>query len=178
MTRLYNTLEIVPATALESVFPLLGVLEDSVIDSFDSKPDYKDIVQILQNVEATRLGEGSIEYAIARESGTILGMMGLRAVGIAEEDDMRKFATQECAAELVNAYVIRRDRRIRTGTILFEHLVQRAEEQGFTELLVNSGPRYEKTGWPFWTFCMGEPVAMMKDKYGAGRHAPVWRMEL
>lgn len=172
------SVEVVPITELASVEPLRVPLEQSVIDSVNQVVDFDEVQAIMHNLEVASRGEGDIYYAVAREvGGEVLGLMGLRAVGNAE-DPMRGYALRRKAAELVNAYILRDERGLGIGTDLFNYLAEYAHNAGFEELVVNSGPRFKKQGWPFWTARFGPKVDTMKDKYGAGRDAPVWRKEL
>ena len=57
-------------------------------------------------------------------------------------------------------------------------LLDEAASREFSVAVVNSGPRYEKTGWPFWDRRLGRAVGKAVNLYGPGLDAPVWVKEL
>lgn len=119
-------------------------------------------------------------YAVAHvPQAEALGVMGLRAVGAdAAADPMRQYATQPSAAEIVNAYSRTSTRGQGVGRALLTFLEKQAVEQGFTQIVINSGPRYKWSGWPFWDAMYGKPIGMAPDFYGPRVHAKVWRRDL
>jgi len=64
------------------------------------------------------------------------------------------------------------------GRALAGFLEKRAGSEDRTELLVNSGRRYRRTGWPFWTRMYGQPIAVAEDYYGPLYDAMIWRKAL
>jgi GNAT superfamily N-acetyltransferase len=114
-------------------------------------------------------------YVVAAdEEGRPVGVMGMVPPG----EDMRPFVTTEKPIEFINAYVDPNQRSKGLGQALAAKLEEKAVQAGHTEVVVRSGPRYEKSGYPFWTRMYGQPVSVQKDFYGAGYDSPVWRKRL
>lgn len=109
-------------------------------------------------------------------SGSVLGVVGYRK----PDTRMIPYTTTKNAIELINCYVSIDDRKGRgVGTKLVERVEEDARENGYTEIILNSGPRYEKTGWGFYDKLSGyERIAVAKNYYGEGGDAVVWRKEL
>lgn len=61
------------------------------------------------------------------------------------------------------------------GTALVQALEETARQKGFTEVVLNSGPRYENTGWGFYDKLPGfRRAGVAVQFYGEGGDAPVW----
>lgn len=126
------------------------------------------------SLRASFKGGNSREYFVAQTpQGKVVGMMGLST----PKEPLYPFVTTATPVELVNAYV---DRNYRAGqgvgSALVNKLVERAVFRGFTEILLDSGPRYRHTGWGFWDKQPGfRKVGIAKDLYGQGFDAPVWQ---
>jgi len=175
MTHLGSAIEIVPATALPDVNLLRPVLESSVVDPWTGEAFTTEIEEDLRLVKEYLEGSTDRYYAIARKSGgAVVGMMGLQA----PTEEMLALATTTNPIELINAYVLRSSREAGVGTALVRHIESKARSDGRTELLLNSGPRYQRYGWPFWRKNYGEPVDVLVDYYGPGFDAMVWRTML
>ena len=125
-------------------------------------------------LEGSLDGSNGRQYLVAQtHEGKLVGVIGLSPL----KEPLKQFATTERPIELVNAYV---DRNYRggqgVGTALVKALRERAEKQGFTEVLLDSGPRYRVTGWGFWDKQSGfRRVGVAKDLYGPRNDAPVWQ---
>jgi GNAT superfamily N-acetyltransferase len=91
------------------------------------------------------------------------------------DETMRGFARTNRPIEVINAFVYPPYRGTGVGTLLLRHVEDAARQNGFTEIVVNSGPRYRETGWPFWIKRYGSAIGKADDYYGPGIHAPVWR---
>jgi ribosomal protein S18 acetylase RimI-like enzyme len=119
-------------------------------------------------------GSNGRQYLVAQtHEGKLVGVIGLSPV----KQPLKQFAATEKPIELVNAYV---DRNYRAGqgvgTALVGALRERAEKQGFKEVLLDSGPRYRFTGWGFWDKQPGfRRVGVAKNLYGPGNDALVWQ---
>jgi len=163
-------IEIVAASELDSVAELRPVLNTTVRDSETGYVLQGEITDILNSVHSSSFNHR--QYVVARQisDGTVLGMMGLQR----PDDAMQTFAMTERPGELINAYVMSGHRQAGIGSRLVKHLAHEASSAGYSELVVNSGPRYMKTGWPFWNRMFGAPVGMAEDYYGEGYHAMVW----
>jgi GNAT superfamily N-acetyltransferase len=165
-------IEVFPATALEDVELLRPVLESAVRNPITQEVITGEVGEVLEEVERVRQGQSDRYYAIARNSGNaVLGMMGLQAPG----QEMLALATAERPVELINAYVLSASRGRGIGQALVNHLETKARTDGHSELILNSGPRYMLSGWPFWQKLYGEPVERLVDYYGPRFDAMVWR---
>jgi ribosomal protein S18 acetylase RimI-like enzyme len=163
----------VTEAAAEDVDALRPILEQSVIDSETGEVLTYEIRDILISVEHNAVNKAGKIYRVAKDAGgKVLGMMGLQRVS----DPMLPFAKNAFdTGELINAFVSPDARELGIGRMLVSNLEDTARDLGYEELVVNSGPRYRETGWAFWTNLFGEPVAVMENKYGPGRDAPVWK---
>ncbi len=136
----------------------------------------------LEELEEIRMRmEGSMHnngytYLVARNTnGIAIGVMGIRK----PEDKMIEFATPDAnSAELVNAFRSQHADSKGVGRALLDSIKKRAKDLGFTEIILNSGPRYEITGWGFYKKTIGEPITIAYGYYGVGHHAPVWKITL
>ena len=154
---------------VDDVDALREILRTAVVHPFSQEAYENEIEDVLRNVQDSLEGN-RYQYYVATSEGKVLGMMGLRAV----EEDMRPHATRDNACELINAYVHKDARGTGAGRLLVDTIVQRARELGFDELVLNSGPRYMLTGWPFWNRVFGQPNTQLRGFYGQGWHAMFW----
>jgi L-amino acid N-acyltransferase YncA len=150
---------------------LQPILETWIKDSETHEIKAAEVAGVMQTIRAGIAGQGDFSYLIAEEEGKAVGVMGFCKL-----TDLRmNYAETDNPAELVNAYVEAGNRVGRgIGKALLTKLEETARAQGFKEILLNSGPRYEETGWGFCNKVYGEPVGLMADYYGEGRDAPVW----
>ena len=92
---------------------------------------------------------------------------------------MQQFVVTARPIELKNLYVDKQKTKGKgVGSTLYGFAKQWARDQQYTEVLLNSGPRYQDSGWPFYKKVIGDPVGVLKDFYGGGNDAPVWREDL
>lgn len=167
--------DIYPASALRDVEQLRVPLESAVINPVTKEVFSGEVEEVLTSIEAARHGQTDRYYAVALASGgQALGVMGLQQPG----ESMRGYAASANPAEIINAYVLDAGRGRGVGRALLNHLEMKAGELGHTEIVVNSGPRYMLSGWPFWRRMYGEPSAVAKDYYGPRYDAMVWRKTL
>lgn len=115
------------------------------------------------------------KYYVATVDGRVVGGMGFKAD---PDEQVGSFAHTERPVEVINAYVSGRSRQSGAGTALIERIKEEARSAGFTELLVNSGPRYEKSGWGFYDKVIGAKLGFIANFYGEGFDAAVWGEEL
>jgi len=88
---------------------------------------------------------------------------------------MAPFASTARPVEMINAYVDSLHRQGRgVGTALVRELERLARASGYTEMMLNSGPRYRQSGWEFFDRLGYERRGLAHDLYGEGQHAPVW----
>jgi GNAT superfamily N-acetyltransferase len=130
--------------------------------------------RLLRNeVEAILRSIGSLEtwHAVAVDGATALGVMGLTTA----RPDVLPYALTERPGEIVHAFVDPSCARRGVGSLLASRVEDRAMATGLTELLVSSGPRYEASGWPFWSARYGEPVAIERSNRG---NTAFWRQVL
>lgn len=138
-------------------------------DTGKALPD--EVRGVLEAVEASVNGTNSRTYMIATTNkGQVLGMMGM----VEPDAEMRVHARTARPVELINAYVDPQQRGTGAGKLLAQQLEALAIARSYTELVVNSGPRYSDTGWPFWIRRFGQPLTIMKDFYGPGGDTPFW----
>lgn len=171
-----QSFEIIPATELPDAELLRPVLESAVRNPITREIVYEDVEDILASVPRSD-EDMDRKYTIVAwslETPKALGMMSL----MMPDTVMRAFAQTPHPIELTNAYVLDDVRGGGLGRTLVQHLEDRAIDQGHTEIVLNSGPRFRFSGWPFWQKMYGEPVGVAKDYYGPRFDAPVWRKML
>lgn len=117
------------------------------------------------------------KYLVAEDvTGRVVGMMGL---AFEPKPEVRQHATTKRPMELVRAYVDKDFRRGKgVGTALIKHIESTARSRGATEILLDSGPRYEESGHGFYDKMGYKRVAINKDYYGPGKDAVVWQKVL
>ncbi len=170
--KLNPEIRVYPATDLADVELLHDALTDSIRSPITGEVFNGEVEGVKRQVQRAKDGEGERYYAVAETSGgVVLGSMGLSPL----DEAMREFVTTTNPIEIVNAYTSHDSRRTGTGRLLVRHLEEIARERGHTEVLLNSGPRYMRSGWPFWKKIYGEPVGQLDDFYGQGFHAKVWQ---
>jgi hypothetical protein len=59
---------------------------------------------------------------------------------------------------------------------LLQGIVEEGKRFGKKQLLINSGPRYQKS-WGFYDK-YAEPTDFIQNKYGEGGHAKTWKIAL
>lgn len=159
----------------EDVEDLRMVLEESVVNPITKETVQEDVEELLADVQDSLRAQDGPKYLVAQTpEGEVVGMMGLQIPG----DAMKRFALSPNPGELINAYVAENQRGKGTGRALVQALEQTARDQGFTELVVNSGPRYAFSGWPFWNKMFGAPAGVAKGYYEGQYDAMVWRTDL
>lgn len=102
-------------------------------------------------------------------------VLGCMAVATPDADMIRHFSTDIYSSmELLNAFV--RSESFRgngVGKQLFQRVCDYAKEQGAINLIVHSGPRYQKS-WGFYDRVCDASKGFIENKYGSGRHAKTW----
>ena len=135
-----------------------------------------EIDEIVLSIEKSINGENNYRYFLAEsQSGEVQGIVGYRL----PDKRMLDFTTSDKAIELTNFYIGNDFRGKGIGKALFQKLERAASEEGFDQVVLNSGPRYKDTAWPFYDSYPGlGRVGTAKDMYGQGIDAPVWRKDL
>ena len=133
----------------------------------------EEVEETLEEMKTSAEGGNDKKYFVAENpAGHVVGVLGYQPL----RAEMLPFSATDRPLEVINAYA---DIDHRKGKGVGKALLQRIEDEirngGHEEFLLNSGPRYRETGWPFWTKMLGAPVGTMKDFYGPGNDAPVWR---
>ena len=151
------------------------ILEEWVRDSNNGDIIEAEIDGFMAAMNQNADGIGDRRYVVAETGKSqVVGVMGQAA----PDQQFLAFAQSDRPVEIVNGFVTATQRGSGVGKKLFASLEQLARQYGYTEMIVSSGPRYEETGWPFWTSLFGPPVAVLQNHYGPGQHAPVWRKSL
>jgi len=147
------------------------ILEVWVKDRDTGEPRPGEVQEDLDVMLASIRGKNDRSYLVAEDSGKVIGVIGMKK----PDEVMMGFARSPNPYELVNAYVDPDYRRGRgVGSSLVLELEYLARQKGFTELVLNSGPRYEKTGWEFYDKIGYKRVGLAEKYYGDGGDAPVW----
>ena len=131
-----------------------------------------EVEEDLQLMRESINGGNDRNYLVAEKNGKVIGMIGFKN----PDKRMIPFSRTSNPTELVNAYV---DPELRKGRGVGKALVAKLEgdagKKGFTEVILNSGPRYKDTGWGFYDKLPGyERVGVAEKYYGEGGDAPVW----
>ena len=160
-----------PAT-LDDLAALQPILEVWLRDRNTDELLPQEVHDTLDAVRTTAEGRTDRTYLVAELGGQVVGMMGFKK----PDRVMQTFARRKPTVEFINAYVDPNIRRKGIGQLLLLGLEETARQQGYAEVIVNSGPRYQhKGGWDFWTRHYGQPAYIAREYYGRGGDAPVWR---
>lgn len=134
-------------------------------------PFAQEVETDLDEMSASLAGDLSL-FLVAQIGEEVVGMAGLRA----SSPQMRALAQSSRTLELVHLYVSPTRRGLGVGSTLMCACEDAARECGARELALNSGPRYKDSAWGFYDHLQGfERIATLKDIYGPGFDAPVWR---
>lgn len=149
------------------------ILREWIIDPNTKKIDLIEVQKMIDSIGLSAKQKNQNKYLVAEEDGRVIGMVGFKPI---EDDKLRSFAETDNPVELINSYVLKTERGGRgVGTKLFNHIFELAKQSGFTEALGVSGPRYRDSGWDFHTKNLGAPIGVIKNMYGHGIDASVWR---
>jgi len=157
----------------EDIPQLKPILETWIKDrnTHESLPD--EVADVMDVMRKSIDGGNDRVYLVAEASDDqVIGVVGFKN----PDETMLSFAKTHNPAELINAYVAQ-DKR--GGKGVGSTLVRRLEEEvilrGYTEIILNSGPRYKETGWGFYDKQPGYTrVGIAEKMYGEGGDAPVW----
>lgn len=132
----------------------------------------RDLAQMRSSIE------GGIKhtYFVAEEDRKTIGVIGMNPT---PQEALAPFVATANPYELIRLYVDKDQREGRgVGTALVERWRREAVLRGATELLVESGPRYKESAWPFYDKMFGPKIAMIENYYGPGIPTAVWREQL
>ena len=106
-------------------------------------------------------------------------LIGCVAIGTPDKRMREHFGIRaENSRELLNAFVASSHFRGKgVGRALFEAACAAARDEGATELVLNSGPRY-KDSWGLYDKTCDSSAGFIKDYFGPGRDAKTWRKDL
>jgi GNAT superfamily N-acetyltransferase len=149
-------------------------LEIWVKDSSTGQVQTDEVSEIIRDIEDSSLGLDDKIFKVADNNGEVVGIMGLAR----PSESIRKFASSSNPSEIINAFVDPNYRGGGVGKLLVDSLEHAAVQNGTTELLVSSGPRYKETAWKFWEGRFGNRIGVQKDLYGPGTDTPVWGARL
>lgn len=160
---------------LPSLKPILATW---IKDRDTGQPLTEEIEEDLQIMSDSITHNNDRTYVVAETpEGEVIGIVGFKTPDVR----MIPFTQTSKPAELVNAYVKSDERKGRgVGKALVSELENKARKAGYTEIVLNSGPRYKDTGWGFYDRLINnvdryERVGVAEGYYGEGGDAPVWR---
>lgn len=164
--------------ALADLDALQPILERWIVDRDTGIPRPDEVREDLDLMRASVDGSNGYQYFVAEENGQVVGVIGMRQPP--EKLLELGFLHTNNPIELVNAYVTPEQKGGKgVGRALVSRLEDEATQQGYTEIVLNSGPRYENTGWGFYDKLAGyERVGVAMGYYGEGGDAPVWKRDL
>ena len=150
------------------------ILEIWIRDRDTKEPLPNEVNGYLELMKNSLKGKGATYFVAEEDSDKVIGVIGMRKPKV----ELLAFAHTSNPVEFINIYVARERRGGKgVGRALVSKLEEEAMGQGFTEVVLDSGPRYEKTGWGFINKLFGKSVGAMKNYYPKG-NALVWRKKL
>jgi len=160
----------------EDIPQLQPILETWIRDSATHQLLPDEVNDVIKAMQESMEGKNDRVYLVAEGlDGQILGTVGLKN----PDQLMRSFAKTDRPAELINAYVSKEQRGGKgVGSTLVKNLEAQAVARGYTEIVLNSGPRYKESGWGFYDRLPGyERGCMVENLYRSGP-AQVWSKTL
>lgn len=152
---------------------IIPILQTWIRDSETHEVIAEEIFEVLSYMkESMQIHERF--YVVADTSGKVIGVGGV----VTPDETMKTFTQTSNPCELKNMYVAEGQRGRGVGRAIIEKLIQEAQSQGFTEMVLNSGPRFAHS-WGFYDSLEGfKRVGMAENYYGEGVSAPVWIRKL
>jgi len=169
----------------------ISPLKESDIDQFDSilishvRDSSTDEVIMDEVSEIKQYMRGATDeyglrrtYLVARDqNGKVVGCM---AYATPDPDMINHFNIEgrDNSIELLNVFVstdIFRGGGI--GRKLINAICAAGKSEGKKQLLIHSGPRYQKS-WGFNDKVTDQECGFIENKYGTGRHAKTWKISL
>lgn len=137
-----------------------------------------DVRQVMAAVADCANGVTAARYEVfcvaQATAGEVVGVAGLQSTDIHSS----LYDATDNPVELVRVYIAATRRRGGVGTALVDRLEAVARDLGYTKLVIESGARNRKTGYPFWRDRYGEPVMWLDDFYGPGAERVAWTASL
>jgi L-amino acid N-acyltransferase YncA len=132
-----------------------------------------EVRKIVEMLQADFVNSYGIYLVAEGSGGRAAGVMGCAEVN----SRMASFQSSPDAkaSGLRIAFISPECRGKGVGKILLTNLFERARQEGWTEMIWSSNPRYRDTAWLFYTGIAGEPVGMIRDFFEPGSQSPVWR---
>jgi ribosomal protein S18 acetylase RimI-like enzyme len=155
------------------IVPLRPILETWI--RWEGKIIRKEVEGNLANIQKSINGEIAAKFLVAESTtGEVIGTIGFTP----PDERLLSFANTERPIELINAYVSKEHRAGKgVGTALVKQVEEESLALGYTEVILNSGPRYKDTGWGFYDK-IGYSKAGIARRYYGFYDAPVWRKKL
>jgi len=154
----------------ESVEKMLDIASKWVLS--EGKVIMEEIESISQRIKGK--ADKDFIYYILKSEGNIYGYCAL----CKPEKDMERYVQTSNPIELVNVFLDPNERGKGYGVKMLNEVFEIAKADGYSEVLWNSGPRYEKTAWDFYDKLVGPREFAENNYYGEGSHAPIWRKTL
>jgi ribosomal protein S18 acetylase RimI-like enzyme len=162
-----------------------------IIQAFEND-DFKEVMDMLKvffkefvDAEAVKLKASSIVdsmqdslnnqnkyYLTAKKNNRIIGIIGIQKQ---LDTAMHKLKQTDRPVEIKNFFIQKAERGIGIGTMLVDKIKIQAKQSNYTEIILNSGPRYKNSGWGFYDQLIDfKRVGVIKNYYGDGIDAQVW----
>lgn len=133
--------------------------------------DEEEVARALQRLQSALDSEKDYHYMVDRVDGVPVAMVGL----VPPADNMKGLTSSPNPIELVNFYTQNELRGKGIGSRLLEQVINYAKGREYSEIVLNSGSRYEQT-WPFYNRRFGEGQ-LLKNYYGQ-HDAMFWSLAL
>lgn len=153
---------------LDQLRPILERWIRTTVDGEVIKEEVEEDLQTMRDSLEGRL-DATFFVAVRQSDNSVAGVGGVLR---APRPAVKQFMVTERPVELINMYMSDREGGI--GSAVLAKAEDFAKKHGYTEMGLDSGPRYEKTAWGFYDKKGFTRVGIAKDRYGEGGDAPVW----
>lgn len=160
---------------ISDVEKIRPIMETWIRDS-ETGEVFQDEIDEISDFLKNSLEDNSDRHYLVAEDTTcsVVGVMGYKK----PFGPISEFIRTKNPREIVNAFVDPQQKGIGVGRAMISEIERIAINDGITEIILDSGPRYAETGWGFYDKMSYLRVGELKNRYGEGRDAPVWRKEL